>query len=362
MRSVPRKTRVVVVDTGDADRTAVAEAGRVLRAGGLVVFPTETVYGLGANALDETAVRDLFAAKERPHTDPLIVHLASAAALPQVAAVVPATAALVADRFWPGPVTLILAKHAAVPDLVTAGLPNVAVRVPRHPVAQALLEAAGVPVAAPSANRFSRPSPTTAAHVLLDLDGRVDVVLDGGSTTIGVESTIVDCTVSPPVVRRAGGVPVEALRAVVPEIVAVTTTADSAVAQTAPGQLLRHYAPAATLTVYDGPLDRAVARVARDVRTAVSKGLRVGVLAPEEVLVALAPDIAAVASAGRVVVASLGAADDGDAAARVLFAALRTLDAAGVEVIAAVAPGRRGLGAAVWDRLRRAAEGRVIAV
>ncbi len=178
----PRVTVRLVVDAAAPDPAAIADAARVLVAGGLVVFPTETVYGLGAHALDAIAVAGIFDAKERPHTDPLIVHLASTADLPRVAASVPADAAALAAAFWPGPLTLILPRHIDVPAIVTAGLPNVAVRVPAHPVAQALLAAAGVPVAAPSANRFSRPSPTTAAHVLADLDARVDVVLDGGPT------------------------------------------------------------------------------------------------------------------------------------------------------------------------------------
>ena len=359
---LPRVTVRLVVDPAAPDPAAIAAAARVLAAGGLVVFPTETVYGLGANALDAAAVASIFAAKERPRTDPLIVHLASASALSRVASAVPPDAAALAAAFWPGPLTLILPKHADVPALVTAGLPNVAVRVPSHPVARALLVAAALPVAAPSANRFSRPSPTTAVHVLADLDGRVDVVVDSGPTDIGVESTIVDCTVSPPLVRRAGGVPLEALVDVVPAIVVAHETADAAHAQLAPGQLLRHYAPAARLTAYDGSLEACVARVAREVRQLAASGTRVGVLAPDEALTALAPAIAAPASAGRVTVASLGPRDDGAAAARVLFASLRQLDGAAVEVILALGPTRAGLGAAVWDRLRRAAEGRVVRV
>lgn len=357
-----RATVHLVVDKTAPDPAAIAEAARMLVAGGLVVFPTETVYGLGANALDAAAVAGIFDAKERPHTDPLIVHLASATDLPRVAASVPADAAALAAAFWPGPLTLIMPRHADVPAIVTAGLPNVAVRVPAHPVAHALLVVAAVPVAAPSANRFSRPSPTTAAHVLADLDTRVDLVLDGGATDIGVESTIVDCTVSPPVVRRAGGVPLEALAAVVPGIAAADQVAEADTAQLAPGQLLRHYAPAAHLTVYDGTLAAGVARVAREVRQLTASGTRVGVLAPDEALTALAPELAARAAVGRVIVASLGPRDSGAAAARVLFACLRSLDAAGVDVILALGPVRNGLGVAVWDRLRRAAEGRVVPV
>ncbi len=357
-----RPTRRLAVDPLAPDPVAIAEAARVLVAGGLVVFPTETVYGLGANALDAAAVASIFAAKERPTTDPLIVHLAEAADLPRVAASMPAAATSLAARFWPGPLTLIVPRHGDVPEIVTAGLPSVAVRVPAHPVAQALLAAAGVPVAAPSANRFSRPSPTLAAHALADLDGRVDLLLDAGATDIGVESTIVDCTVTPPIVRRAGGVTLESLAETVPDLTVADELADVGVAQLAPGQLLRHYAPVARLTAYDGALDACVARVQRDVRQLTASGARVGVLAPDEALIALAPALAGPSSTGRIAVASLGRRADPRAAARLLFASLRTLDAAGTDVILAIGPARAGLGVAVWDRLRRAAEGRVVSV
>lgn len=357
-----RPTIVVRVDAAHPDAATIADAAARLRAGQLVVLPTETVYGLGAHALDAEAVAGIFVAKGRPRTDPLIVHLASPSDLSRVAAAVPASAAALAARFWPGPLTLLVPKHADVPAIVTAGRDTVAVRVPAHPVAQALLAAAGVPVAAPSANRFSRPSPTTAAHVLADLDGAVDLIVDAGPTDIGVESTIVDCTVSPPVVRRAGGVPIEALRTVVPDIRAIDDIAASTEAQLAPGQLLRHYAPAARLTVYDGDPVDVEARVLREVRQAAGGGLRYGVLAPQESLMALAPSLAAGAARGRVVSASLGPRDTPDEAARVLFARLRELDEAGVALIAAILPAGEGLGAAVRDRLRRAAEGRVVAV
>ncbi len=355
-----RRTVCRVVDRARPDPAAIDEAARLLRDGKLVAFPTETVYGLGANALDAAAVADIFTAKGRPTTDPVIVHVAGVGGLDLLARAISDEARVLAARFWPGPLTLILPKRPEVPGVVTAGLDSVAVRVPAHPVALALLTAAGVPVAAPSANRFSRPSPTTAAHVLTDLEGRVDLVLDAGPTDIGVESTIVDCTRSPPVVRRAGGVPFDALAEVVSGLRVSEDVADVAESQVAPGQLLRHYAPDARLTVYAGPPAQVVARIAREARTQVARGARVGVLAPDEVLLALAPALAAAAASGRIDVASLGPRGDPPAAARVLFAALRELDAKRVDVILAAGPVTSGLGAAVWDRLRRAAEGRVI--
>ncbi|MGD9904408.1 MAG: L-threonylcarbamoyladenylate synthase [Vicinamibacterales bacterium] len=357
-----RPTVVLPVARAAPDPAVIARAAAVLRGGGLVAFPTETVYGLGGAALDPTAVAAIYAAKGRPATDPVIVHLAAAADLALVAAVVPPAAAALATACWPGPLTLIVPKADGVPAAVTAGLPNVAVRVPDHPVALALLRAAGVPVAAPSANRFSRPSPTTAAHVVADLDGAIDLVLDAGPTDIGVESTIVDCTVQPPLVRRAGGVSIERLRGVVPAIATVDGDAAVERPQVAPGQLLRHYAPVAPLTVFAGPPAAVVQRLIAEVRSRTAAGQRVGVLAPEDDLLAIAGAIAAPAAAGRVVTASLGRRAAPDQAARRLFAALRTLDGEGVEVIVGAGPDRRDLGVAVWDRLRRAAEGRVVGV
>jgi L-threonylcarbamoyladenylate synthase len=254
-----------------------------------------------------------------------------------------------------------LPKRDDVPDAVTAGRPTVGVRVPAHPVARALLQAAGVPVAAPSANRFSRPSPTTAGHVLDDFDGLIDLVLDAGATPIGVESTVLDLTASPPVIRRPGGLTLERLREVVPTVVARAETYDEATSQPAPGQLLRHYAPRHALTLYLGSIDHVVRRVAEDVRSLVARGLKVGILAPAEDLVALAPRLAAVAAAGRVVTHRCGARRDSTAAARDLYRVLRELDADDeIDVIVAVAPEPGNLGDAVIDRLTRAAEGRVI--
>jgi L-threonylcarbamoyladenylate synthase len=329
------RTRVLA-----ASADAIAEAADVIRAGGLVAFPTETVYGLGANALDEAAARRVFAAKERPADDPLIVHLASAADLPRVAGRRPRWLDELAARFWPGPLTLVLPRGSAVPLAVTAGGGTVAVRVPAHAVARALIEAAGVPIAAPSANRFGRTSPTTAAHVLEDLDGRIDMILDGGPTPVGVESTVLDLTSDPPVVLRPGGVAVERLRELLGDRLAIGGSAGADLRS--PGTHLRHYAPRARLDLFDGP---GAARAAADhPERLVREGRRVGALlfAGDPI-----PDRADVHVLG-------------DPPERWLYAGLRSLDAAGVEVIVARMPAPDGLGLALRDRLRRAAEGRVL--
>ena len=354
------KTRVLTVDPQQPDPEIIEEAAAALKNGKLVAFPTETVYGLGANALDDNAVRKIFAAKERPPNDPLIVHIAHIGQVTQCATTFPADARRLALSFWAGPLTLILSKKPSVSDLVTAGLPNVALRAPSHRVARALMEMAGVPVAAPSANRFSRPSPTTAAHVKADLDGRIDLILDGGPADIGLESTIVDFTVDPPVLRRPGGITYEQVHSLVPLVVRASAEGrESSEPQIAPGQLTRHYAPRAELTLYEGDADRVVERLGADVRTAVAAGARVGVLAPEDDLKALAPILASTAAAGKVEVRPYGSRKDVARAGRELFAALRDLDATGVSVIFASSAGREGLGLAIRDRLARAAEGRV---
>lgn len=351
--------RVLAVDRARPEEDAIEEAARAIRAGRLVAFPTETVYGLGANALDERAVGRLFAAKGRPPTDPLIVHVEDAGRLELCASHVPIAARRLAEAFWPGPLTLILPKTPAISDRVTAGRPTVAVRVPAHPVARAIIGRAGVPVAAPSANPFGRPSPTTAAHVVADLAERVDLIVDGGPTEIGVESTIVDCTADPPVVRRPGGVGLGQLQAIVPGVRLALGRETADRPQHAPGQLTRHYAPRTPLTVYLGKPERVVARLAEDARRLVDGGLRVGILAPDEDLSALGPALAGLASTGRIEPRRYGARGQPEQAARQLFAALRELDEAGVNVILASAVEEGGLGLAIRDRLVRAAAGRI---
>jgi L-threonylcarbamoyladenylate synthase len=344
---------VVQVDPARPEPAVMARAGALIRAGRLVAFPTETVYGLGANALDAEAVERIFAAKGRPANDPVIAHVADLDGLKRVAASVPPGQRLI-ERFWPGPLTLVLPRAAGVPPSVSAGLPTVAVRMPSHPVALALLRAAGTPIAAPSANRFSRPSATTAAHVLADLGDTVDLILDAGPATIGIESTILDLSGDgPPVLLRPGGVPLADLQAVV-GLVQERDGRDAAdtVAQTAPGLLTKHYAPRAKMLVVLGERDAARARLRVELTRACAAGRRVGALMVRE-------DADLVEGLG-VVVAWLGSEARLEAVAERLFAAMRELDAAGVEVIGARDYGSAGLGLAIRDRLIRAAAGQVI--
>jgi L-threonylcarbamoyladenylate synthase len=346
------ETKRLAIDPERPDEALLAEAGALLRRGGLVAFPTETVYGLGANALDEAAVARIFAAKERAASDPVIVHLADPAAIDRVAAAVPAPARALAGRFWPGPLTLVLPKQPAIPANVTAGRPTVGVRVPRHPVALGLIRAAGVPVAAPSANRFTRASATLAEHVLDDLEGRVDLILDAGPAPIGIESTVVAVDEAGVRLLRPGAITAEEIAAVVSPL-GVTLRIGAVDPSEAPGLLKRHYAPRARLTVYHGSPERAVAAALAHAAAEMAAGKRVGALLADEDAPELPPGL---------IVARLGSRGDARAIARQLFAALRRLDAAGVETIVAPTFGERGLGAAILDRLTRAAEGRVVTV
>jgi len=311
----------------------LAAGASALAAGALVAFPTETVYGLGANALDPEAVARIFAAKGRPTDHPLICHIASADDMaPLVAEVTPLAQAL-ADAFWPGPLTLVMPRSAAVPDAVTGGRDTVAVRVPDHPLALALLNAFGGPVAAPSANRFGRPSPTRAGDVRDELGDAVDVILDGGPCAIGVESTVLDLASDPPQVLRPGGISVEQIEAVIGPVAAASGPAR------APGMLESHYAPGARVEVLDAEALRARAD------ELASAGERTAVLAPGAV--SPLPDSALV----------LGPAGAPDAYAALLYTAFRRADAEGCDVILAVPPPAEGIGVAVRDRLARAAAG-----
>ena len=342
--SAPRRTARL-----PADVSAIAAAARVLRGGGLVAFPTETVYGLGALALDEAAVASVFAAKGRPSSDPLIVHLADAADLAGVASDLPPLALSLAARLWPGPLTLVLPRHPYIPAAVSAGQQTVAVRVPDHPVARALIAAAG-PLVAPSANRFGRPSPTSAAHVLLDLDGRIDMVLDAGQTRVGVESTVLDLTSDPPRVLRPGGIAIELLRTLVPDLAYAPRYLAEADAAPAPGMLLRHYAPLAAMTLYDGPAERALPAIRSAAAARLARGERIGLLLPSAELAQLRDIPATYVDLGG----------DATVAATRLFDLLRQLDTADVAGILARGFPRDGIGLALWDRMVRAAEGRVV--
>ncbi len=316
----------------------LARAAELLRDGRLVAFPTETVYGLGADVRNSTAVASIFEAKQRPAWDPLIVHVSDRAMLLQIAELSPA-ADILAAAFWPGPLTLLLPRTTAVPDAVTAGRPLVGVRMPRHPLALALIAAAGAPLAAPSANRFGHTSPTTAVHVLDDLDGRIDAVLDGGPTEVGVESTVFDPGAA--MIYRPGAVTAAMIAAVTGTTVQIYKAAGQAspAGEPSPGISLRHYAPRARLVLVpdQDEMQEWIGKL-------LSRGERVGVLLPA----------GWAASPGAVVFPWAGWKDP-DGLARSVFAGLRELDERGVATIVCPLPTSAGVGAAIRDRLEKAA-------
>lgn len=317
------------------DAESVKEAGRLLKAGQLVVFPTETVYGLGAHALDPTAVQRIFDAKGRPSDNPLIVHVAAVEAAKKLVATWPPLADRFARAFWPGPLTLVLPRAANVPDAVTAGLDSIAIRVPAHPVAQEVLRAAGVPIAAPSANTSGRPSPTTAQHAQSDLGDKVQLYLDGGPATVGVESTVVSLLGAKPSILRIGAVTRETLERVSSEWATAPTNGPAR----SPGMKHRHYAPAAKVRLVPA------AKMLDEWRRVGGDPTRAFIVSAET---------AAVGMAGRNV-AVPGPRDDAEAWAHEIFALLRKWDRK-QEILVEPIP-EKGLGAAVMERLRRAAEG-----
>ena len=345
---VSAMTIILKVNARQPEPELIRQAADVIRHGGLVAFPTETVYGLGANAFDERAVQRLFKVKNRPAIDPLIVHLARTGDLEKVVQQVTDLAKVLAEAFWPGPLTLIQWKRAEVPTIVASGLETLATRVPAHPVALALLEAAGVPVVAPSANLFGRSSPTSANHVLKDLGGRIDVVLDGGPTPIGVESTVLDITTDPPAILRPGGLSREDLETVIGQVEVRSENAVSGKAQRSPGMLAKHYAPRAELVLCSGSNPEEVySKIEQLAKNYLNEGKQVGLLLAVEDVDRL--------SELDVFMFPLGPQEKLEEIAHRLYTGLRFLDEQGVDLILTRDFGEVGLGLAIRDRLKRAA-------
>ena len=319
----------------------IRTAAHLLKNGELVAFPTETVYGLGANALNHAAVEGIYVAKGRPVDNPIIVHLESFAQVASVCRQIPASTGLLAETFWPGPLTLVLAAGPGVPRSVTGGLNTVAVRVPDHPVALALIREAGCPVAAPSANLSGRPSPTRASHVLQDLHGRIAAVLDGGDCRVGLESTVLDITGDIPRILRPGGVTLEDLKSVLPQVLP-PPVGFTGQAPPSPGMKYRHYAPRAPLFLLEGEAGRVRQELLKLWATHRQKGLKVGLF------------LSSPLESGETPWLAFHFKDAAWAAAH-LFAELRHMDEAGADIILVEGISEAGLGMAVMNRLRKAA-------
>ena len=342
-------TKYIKIEQNDPRNasTEIQQAGRILREGGLVAFPTETVYGLGANGLDAAAVGKIFQAKGRPADNPLILHIADREALASLVREVPTWLEPVLERFWPGPLTVVLPRADCVPDIVTAGLDSVAVRLPSSLVARELIRSAGVPVAAPSANLSGRPSPTTATAVMADMAGRIEMVLDGGACEIGLESTVLDCTAAIPTILRPGGVTQEMLAACLGQVQASGEgRMEAAEVPRAPGMKYRHYAPAAPLRLFSCDAIDGETGLLQQLRAAQCSGQKVGAV--------VSPETAAFLPAG-VEVAIHGSRANPAAAATGLYQALRWFDTHPVDVIFAEGVPEKGIGRALMNRLHKAA-------
>jgi L-threonylcarbamoyladenylate synthase len=351
-----KQTLVLKVNPKKPSIKKVQVAANIIRKSGLVAFPTETVYGLGADALSSKAVLALFEAKNRPLDNPPIVHVENTSDVHALAEQVPPKAEKLMKKFWPGPLTLVFKRSEKVPDVTVAGLETIAIRMPQHAVALALIKESSCPIAAPSANLAGKPSPTSAKHVFDDLNGRIDAILDGGPTRIGVESTVLDLSVDPPQVLRPGGTSLEALRKVLGDVklhpFAVAEKELPIEKTRSPGMKHKHYAPNAEVIVVEGAIPAVIAKVKEVAESYRLKGVKVGVLATDETITGYGVDV----------VKSLGSRFNLDAIAQNLFSLLREFDVEDVGVIIAEGVPTEGLGLAVMNRLRKASGYNIVKV
>jgi len=350
------KTEILKIDLHNIDNQKIKYAAHVIEEGGLVAFPTETVYGLGANALNKTAVEKIFKAKGRPSDNPLIVHVADKKSVGNLVLRIPEKAERLMDAFWPGPLTLVMDKQSIVPDIITAGLDTVAIRVPSHPIALALIREAKLPIAAPSANISGKPSPTDSKHVINDLYGKVDVIIDGGFSNIGVESTVVDMVVDPPMLLRPGGITLEQLEDVIGNVRIDPGIAqknlDGKVVPKSPGMKYKHYAPKAKVVIVEGEIQKVAEKINELVKECESRDIKVGILATDETKHFYPENLTV----------SLGSRLNPETIAANLFNAFRDYDKTDVQTIFAEAVDSSGIGLAIMNRMNKAAGYNIIKV
>ena len=342
------KAEIAVMTEEHIDMDAIARGGEILKNGGLVAFPTETVYGLGGNALDPKASMKIYAAKGRPSDNPLIIHIADIRDLDKIVTEVPEKARILAEKYWPGPLTMILPKADIVPKETTGGLDSVAVRFPSDRIAQELILAAGGYVAAPSANTSGRPSPTKAEHVIEDMDGKIEMIIDGGAVGIGVESTIVDVSGEIPTLLRPGAITIEMLRETLGQVdidPVILGPVSGDIKPKAPGMKYRHYAPKADMTLVEGDMDKVVAYINEQTKKAEAEGKKVGIICTEE-----SRDMY---QGGNLEV--IGSREHEETVAHNLFAVLRDFDARKVDCIFSESFSKDQLGQAIMNRLCKAA-------
>lgn len=342
------KTEVFIMEEGTLDIKGIKRGAKIINQGGLVVFPTETVYGLGANALDEEAVKKIFIAKGRPQDNPLIVHVNKKEDIGRLAENISQVAKEIIENFFPGPITIILNKASCIPNVTSAGLDTIGIRMPNNNIALELIENAGVPIAAPSANISGRPSPTDVKRCVEDLNGRVECIIGGNNSIVGVESTIVDCTVDPPCILRPGKVTLEDLREINEAIYidpAIMKKPSESLIPKAPGMKYRHYAPNAQVKIIKGNLDKTIAKINEMLLNYIDEGKTVGILATDETKESYKGNI----------ILSLGSRANLDMIAQNLFEALRALDDQKVDIILSEAFNETGVGVAIMNRLNKSA-------
>jgi len=341
-------TKIFMVNENNISREIVNEAGNILKSGGLVAFPTETVYGLGGNALDKDAVKKIFEAKGRPQDNPLIVHISDFDEIDPLVLEIPEIAKVLMKEFWPGPMTIIFKKSALIPYETSAGLDCVGIRMPSNQVAREIIKASGVPIAAPSANISGRPSPTDVESCIEDLDGKIEMIVGGEKCQVGVESTVIDCTINPPCVLRPGGITLEMLKCIDNNIYidpAIMKKPDVDFRPKAPGMKYRHYAPKAPVKIIEGDTEKTVAKINEIVQNYIDENKKVGIIATDETKTQYKNGI----------VVSLGTRKDMESIARNLFLTLRSFDDTDVSVILSESFEEKGVGIAIMNRLKKAA-------
>jgi len=359
------ETVIKKIDALNMTSEDFVEAAQLLRNGKLVAFPTETVYGLGGNAYDSTASARIYAAKGRPSDNPLIVHISCFEEIVPLVEDIPDDAHRLAEKFWPGPLTMILNKSDRIPKETTGGLDTVAIRMPSHPIANRLIKEAGIPIAAPSANASGRPSTTKAEHVIEDLNGRIDMIIDGGSSDIGLESTIVDLTVKPALILRPGFITIEMLRSIIPDIeydkAILKRMKDDSIVAKAPGMKYRHYAPMGELTIFEGNVSAVSEAIKKNAEKKLKAGKSIGILTSDELMESY-KDLGKYSSQGKLHIRDIGSRENEAEIAAGLFDALRFFDEAGAEYIYAEAFSEGGLGQAIMNRLMKAAGYHIVSV
>ena len=346
------ETEIIKINKDNIEEDLIMKAANIIRDGGLVGFPTETVYGLGANGLDPIAVGKIFIAKGRPSDNPLILHVESVQQVNELVEEIPELAKICMEKFWPGPLTILFKKSNIIPDIITAGLDTVAIRMPEHDIAIELIRLSGTPIAAPSGNLSGRPSPTSASHVMEDLMGRIDMIVDGGSTGIGLESTVLDLSGHIPMILRPGGVTLEDLREIIPNVTEDSSIMKEGLTPKSPGQKYRHYAPKSEMILFSGDMDNMVRAIQDSTKEYSQMGKKVGIMATDE-------------TKGKYfggIIISLGSREDKQAIGHSLFKVIRQFDEIDVDIILAEGVDLSDLGIAIMNRMMKAASGNVIKV